>query len=334
MLGGFGFLARLFSHGSNDSWNPAKFPVASKSLHWSAAPAAAIAFKGDVETRLTLTEVAEASASQPISLNWSTFYSKEQLDHDIAVIELISPVDGSVSLVVQAPERIWPERLLIVADLSISSSALANLDLDLSIGSGKIDFKPLSATSAHAKRIAAHTGSGNIVFNDIEAAVVKFGTGSGDITSRVNAITSFEASTGSGDIDAVVAFVGSDSVRSVKLDTGSGSVEGSIAGYKSLERSAGSGNTRLTITPIEGSRTSGDTGSGNIEFDVTAGYIGTFELETGSGNRNVDGPNVVIDGSKNRKGSRRTSGRVGQPSSQDSAIIASAGSGNLVIHFN
>ncbi|MFQ5742705.1 MAG: DUF4097 domain-containing protein [Acidobacteriota bacterium] len=180
------------------------------------------------------------------------------------------PRAGAVSLYVDIQVKV-PEGVAIRVDNGVGLIEAADIRSALSAASRSGD---ISANSC-AGDFKLKTLSGDIVISDHQGDL-QVDTGSGDI-DVVSVRGSTSANTGSGDVT-----INDMEGESLTADTGSGDI--SLAGVKSsILADTGSGDVRGTDLRV-GPRLACDTGSGDVHLSGDLSGVMELELETGSGN--------------------------------------------------
>jgi hypothetical protein len=163
-------------------------------------------------------------------------------------------------------------------------------DITVDVGSGDVELTRIEGT------ISVDTGSGNVILTDVSGDMINADTGSGDIEGDHVRCDQLAMDTGSGDItmDAVA-------VSKISCDTGSGSI----------------------LVAIEGDLEGGnfDTGSGDVTLEVGPDLGASLDIETGSGDIDIDTPHQAT---RNRRSEFR--GTVGDGKGN---VIIETGSGDV-----
>ena len=151
-------------------------------------------------------------------------------------------------------------------------------------------------------------------------------SGSGDVTVK-SASSAVNANTGSGD---VLVQIEHEKVNSINANTGSGDVEVRIAGVgESFNANTGSGDvTAVILDPHSPGNASFNTGSGDVLLMIPTGIVGTFELETSTGDIEVP-PELGIVVEEKPDGGYRGTGTVGN----GGKFRLNTGAGDLDIRF-
>jgi DUF4097 and DUF4098 domain-containing protein YvlB len=151
-------------------------------------------------------------------------------------------------------------------------------------------------------------------------------TGSGDVAVRSGS-TAVNANTGSGD---VLVDIQGEKVGSINANTGSGDVEVRVAGVEDkFSANTGSGDIMAVILEaFSPGKASFNTGSGDVLLVVPAGIVGTFELETHSGDIDLP-PSLGIVVQKKRGGGHRAEGTLGN----GGTYRMNTGSGDLEVRI-
>lgn len=160
--------------------------------------------------------------------------------------------------------------------------------VDVKTGSGDVTARGLLA------RVEAASGSGDLTFEDVDAAELK--SGSGDITARA-VLGGVKAKTGSGDItlesagDDVDLIAGSGDIQlrradgEVRAKSGSGDI-GIGASSGDLTLMTGTGDVKLGA--VHGGEVRAKTGTGDIAIAVAIGVAAYLDLNTVTGDVKVD----------------------------------------------
>eukprot|EP00842_Homolaphlyctis_polyrhiza_P003919 jgi/Hompol1/4528/HPOL_000941-RA len=319
------------AHGDDHS---PTFQVDERSFSWVSPQSVAIEFKGEVNTHIAVIE--SLSSSNTIDLHWTANYTLPSIPFQINVTETVTEQNRSVSLLVQVPGHIQPEKLRIDAKLVIPSTLLNKLSLNLSIPFGNIYNIPLSQSPALAKSIKVLAGAASIDIHGFNAEWVMLQVGAGNIQFDGTVTDWYQSVAGAGDINVHVA-VKSDveSIGAVKIQAGAGLIAGSVAGFKTLSAHVAAGDIDfVSLAPVNGSQTEIWTGVGKVNAAVAAGYVGTFKAQTTLGRATVDGTNIVIDSTKGGIIGKTIIGHVGQPESDSSSFVAGSSAGDVALHFD
>jgi hypothetical protein len=147
-------------------------------------------------------------------------------------------------------------RTLSSASVKLEITAPAGTDLDAHTGSGSIDVEGLSGD------VKLDTGSGSVDARDLSGDL-EVDTGSGSV-DLIDVTGEIDVHTGSGSIEV------QGGTGLVRLDTGSGSIEYQGTPEGDCRFETGSGRIRLTLPADLNMEVDLDTGSGDIdvEFDV------------------------------------------------------------------
>jgi hypothetical protein len=154
-------------------------------------------------------------------------------------------------------ENVDGDITLDTGDGDITATALAGR-ASLNTGSGSV-----KVTGAGALYI--DTGSGDVRVSGVRGDALEIDTGSGDVTADAVAVDDLSVDTGSGDVELTGL-----TARTAKFDTGSGKVE---AAYRAAPADVDV-----------------DAGSGDVTLTMPAGFGGTVDLSTSSGNIRTDFP--------------------------------------------
>jgi len=163
-------------------------------------------------------------------------------------------------------------------------------DITVDVGSGDVELTRIEGT------VSVDTGSGHVILSDVKGDMVDADTGSGDIDGDHLACDQLAMDTGSGDIN-----LESVAVSKISCDTGSGSI----------------------LVTIEGDLDGGnfDTGSGDVTLEVSPELGASLDIETGSGDIDIDTPHQAT---RNRRSEFR--GTVGDGKGN---VIIETGSGDV-----
>jgi hypothetical protein len=164
--------------------------------------------------------------------------------------------------------------------------------LHIDVGSGEI------TVSGAEGDVTLDTGSGDVSVRDVQGDALYVDTGSGDVTAAAVAVRDLTIDTGSGDVD-----VTGGSARSASIDTGSGSVELNLA------------NSPDDVAI--------DTGSGSVTVRVPESFSARVEIETSSGDIDLEFPLQVSDWERNH-----VAGTIG---SGDGRLTVETGSGSVAL---
>jgi hypothetical protein len=161
-------------------------------------------------------------------------------------------------------------------------------DLLIDVGSGDITVRGAEGD------VSLDTGSGDVSARDVRGDELRIDTGSGNVTATAVAVRDLNVDTGSGDVE-----VTNGSARTVMIDTGSGSVELALGGSPDdVAIDTGSGSVTVTVPASFDARVDIETSSGDIDLEFplqvkgwernhVAGTIGSGQgrlvVETGSG---------------------------------------------------
>ena len=162
--------------------------------------------------------------------------------------------------------------------------------------------------------VSVDVGSGDIELTGV-AGNVSVDTGSGDVgLSDING-ESIMADTGSGDIDGEHLTC----VR-VGMDTGSGDITLDALKVEKIDCDTGSGSILVALdSDLEGA--SFDTGSGDVTLEIGPNLGASLDIETGSGDIDIDAPHQAT---RNRRNEFR--GTVGDGKG---TVIIETGSGDV-----
>lgn len=173
-----------------------------------------------------------------------------------------------------------------------------SIDVEVELPTGSaVDVKAGSGDVTARGRLAdveAVSGSGDLTFEDVDAAELK--SGSGDITVRA-VLGGVMAKTGSGDItlesagDDVDLIAGSGDIQlrradsEVRAKTGSGDI-GIVASSGDLTLMTGTGDVKLGA--VAGGTVQAKTGTGDVSIAVAIGVAAYLDLNTVTGDVKVD----------------------------------------------
>jgi lia operon protein LiaG len=131
--------------------------------------------------------------------------------------------------------------------------------------------------------LSVDVGSGNVTVKNASGDVT-VDTGSGDVgvTGTQNGDLSVDTGSGNVAIDQVA-------VGTLRLDTGSGDVDGTQVTADNVTVDTGSGNVSLAFAGAP-KDLAVDTGSGTVTLGFPSGYSASVDLETSSGEVEVDFP--------------------------------------------
>jgi hypothetical protein len=164
--------------------------------------------------------------------------------------------------------------------------------LHVDVGSGEI------TVSGAEGDVMLDTGSGEVSARDIRGDMLHIDTGSGDVTAAAIAVDDLMVDTGSGGVE-----VTGGSARNVSIDTGSGSV-----------------TLNLSNSPDD---VVIDTGSGSVTVRVPESFSARVEIETSSGDIDLEFALQVSDWERNH-----VTGRIG---SGDGRLMVETGSGSVAL---
>jgi len=160
--------------------------------------------------------------------------------------------------------------------------------LTVDVGSGAITVRDAEGD------VVLDTGSGSVHATDVRGDELRIDTGSGGVTVSRIAVQDLNIDTGSGGVS-----VSGSSANTVLIDTGSGSVEVALSGNpEDIAIDTGSGSVTVTVPESFGAEVDIETSSGDIDIEFplqvmgwernhVAGTIGggqaRLQVETGSG---------------------------------------------------
>lgn len=160
--------------------------------------------------------------------------------------------------------------------------------LQIDVGSGHVEV-----TDAEGD-VSIDTGSGSVSATRVRGAALQIDTGSGSVTAADVSVSDISIDTGSGGVEVTSA-----SARQVLIDTGSGSVEVTLTtNPDDVAIDTGSGSVTVTVPAAFGAEVNLETASGEIELDfpvttnhferdhlqgVIGGGGGRLTIDTGSG---------------------------------------------------
>ncbi len=159
-----------------------------------------------------------------------------------------------------------------------------------------VDTHSASVTAAGTVgQLSVDVGSGNVTVRDAEGDVV-LDTGSGNVRATEVRGDKLLIDTGSGNVTA-----SSVAVRDLTIDTGSGSVEvtGSTARGVLIDTGSGSVDVALSGNPEE---VMIDTGSGSVTVTVPESFGAKVDIETSSGDIDIEFPLQVLGWERNHVG--------------------------------
>jgi hypothetical protein len=219
-------------------------------------------------------------------------------------------------------------------------------------GSGLEAYANLRITVPPGKRVRLFLGVGKVDISNVDGDL-RIDAATADVTSHATR-GGLNIDTGSGDVlvedasGAVALETGSGDVRitrmkdgDLKVETGSGSVVGSGIATGAATIETGSGDIRLTdITAPQLSLETGsgsvradlrgspellhiDTGSGDVTLHLSEGIDATVDLETGSGDFDLDFPLQLV-----RKSEGNLRGKIGDGRGR---IEIETGSGDIAL---
>ncbi len=184
-------------------------------------------------------------------------------------------------------------------------------------GELRVDAAAAEVTSRSTRgRLAIETGAGDVAVDDASGSI-SLETGSGDV--RINRIRDgdLKLETGSGAVEGSGITVGT-----ADIETGSGDIRiDAVASPRlSLETGSGSVNATLTAGP---EMLHAETGSGDITVRLPDNTSASVDLDTGSGDFQVEFPLQLI-----RKGNGNLRGTVGDGRGR---IEIETGSGDIAL---
>lgn len=211
-------------------------------------------------------------------------------------------------------------------DLVISVPKGARVGVYLGVGRGEANELDgdvhLAAASAdlrlHALKGALdiETGSGNVETTDTEGEL-KIDTGSGDVLVRHHRGGRLKLDTGSGDVTG-----GELATDALEVETGSGEINLETVAAAKSSYEAGSGDITVSLSSAPSSLKI-DTGSGDVKLTLPANADGEIDLESSSGELNVDFPIQLT-----RKEEGRLLARLGNGPGR---ISVETGSGDITV---
>jgi DUF4097 and DUF4098 domain-containing protein YvlB len=205
-----------------------------------------------------------------------------------------------------------PAGQTIRVHLAAGSVAASNVSGDLMIDTHSADV----TTRATRGPLHIDVGSGEIAVSEAEGDVT-LDTGSGDVSVRDVRGDELYIDTGSGSVTAAAV-----AVRDLTIDTGSGNVEvtGGSARSASIDTGSGSVELHLSNSPEE---VMVDTGSGSVTVRVPDSFSARVEIETSSGDIDLEFPLQVSDWERNH-----VTGTIG---SGDGRLTVETGSGSVAL---
>ncbi len=212
------------------------------------------------------------------------------------------------------------------AAANLKISVPAGKRISVYVGVGKVDVSNVDgellvdAASANIStrgtkgKLHLDTGSGSLRVEQAEGSA-SLDTGSGDVTVMGFRSGNLDIDTGSGGVDA--SEIESSALH---IDTGSGDITLNGVTTGDLDLDTGSGSVRATLRTSPGD-VQVETGSGDVTLRLTEAVDATVDLDTGSGDLNVDFPLTLI---KKSEGAIR--GRIGAGKGR---ISVETGSGDI-----
>ncbi len=196
--------------------------------------------------------------------------------------------------------------------VGVGAIEVSNVNGDLEV---RTQASPVRARGVRG-RLAARTGSGRVLLEDVQVDRAQASTGSGSVELMGVRGDELRLSTGSGSIE------GRD-VRAARLDasTGSGGIRLESLTSEDLRASTGSGSVRLDFTAVPRDLTA-RTGSGSVTIGLPRDPNLELDVRTGSGGISTDFP-VTMD--QVRRNELR--GRIG--TGNDGRLRISTGSGGV-----
>jgi hypothetical protein len=144
-------------------------------------------------------------------------------------------------------------------------------ELSIDVGSGTITVRDAEGD------VVLDTGSGNVRATEVRGDELLIDTGSGNVTASSVAVRDLNIDTGSGSVE-----VTGSTARTVLVDTGSGSVDVALSGNPD----------EVTI----------DTGSGSVTVTVPESFGAEVDIETSSGDIDIEFPLQVLGWERNHVG--------------------------------
>lgn len=215
--------------------------------------------------------------------------------------------EGHADLRIQVPQG---QRLTLQVGVGTVEVGNVNGELEL-----RTHASPIRARGTRG-RLAARTGSGRIIFDDVEGERLQASTGSGDVELIGVRSAELRASTGSGSIEG-------RELRAERFDgsTGSGGIRIESLTSGDVRASTGSGSVRLGLVGVPRELTA-RTGSGSVTLGLPSDPNVELDVRTGSGGISTDFP-VTMD--QVRRNELR--GRIG--TGRDGRLRVSTGSGSV-----
>lgn len=190
------------------------------------------------------------------------------------------------------------------------SVTVTNVHGDLVIDTHSADV----STTGTAGPLSVDVGSGDILVTDADGTV-ELDTGSGDVVARGVRGDLLYVDTGSGDVTAEAV-----QVRDLRIDTGSGDVEVDNGSASDITIDTGSGTVEVDLSDSP-DEVAIDTGSGSVTVRVPASYSARVNIETSSGDIDLEFPLQVSDWERNE-----VSGTIG---SGQGRLTIDTGSGSV-----
>jgi Putative adhesin len=179
--------------------------------------------------------------------------------------------DDAVKQIVANPPIAQSGNTITVATPKNDSGLFSNISIDYDV------------TTPRSTNLAAHSGSGAIQINGIQAPVTA-GSGSGALHLALAGSSSVKASTGSGAIHIEGVNGG------LNASTGSGSIEANGNLTTDWRLSSGSGSIRLKLADNARFTLNASTGSGAVHVDQPITMQGSLDHHHVSGTVNGGGP--------------------------------------------
>ena len=191
---------------------------------------------------------------------------------------------AAANIIVRLPRGTALDANLAVGNIIANGTASA-LDLETSAGD-------VSSTGNRGS-VKAESASGDLVVNNVEGDV-DLETASGDIEIAGATSQSVKAETASGEVTVTDV----SAAQEIDLESASGNVRVTRARTPVLKAESASGNVRAEL---DGDVREVDisTASGNAEVTLAATFTGEIEMETASGDIDVDFPLNIIRQQRN-----------------------------------
>jgi hypothetical protein len=218
-------------------------------------------------------------------------------------------IHASARIVVRVPPGVSVDANLAVGDLTATNVA-GNLELESSAGS--------ITSTGNRGELKAETASGDITVGNTQGDL-ELETASGDIEIRSANGQRINAETASGSIT-----VNDARAQALNVETASGSIRVTASSAPTVKAETASGSVRVELTG-EVRDVEISTASGTAEAVLPANFAGEVELETASGDLDVDFPMTVSRQSRNH-----LRGTIGQGGSARVSLSAASGDVRLL----